>query len=97
MNPHPDPDFFDADPQHCKKMYFNYLKTGSKVVGTKRSSYNVALHFALSHNALPQLRKVIISKRYRCCNIKAVIAFKVIALSKVSQLKIIDARTWPKR
>jgi hypothetical protein len=48
-----------------ENIYFKYFITGSKVISVQRYSDNATLHFALSHNALSQQNKVVVSKCYR--------------------------------
>ncbi len=55
-------------------IYFKYFITGSKVISIQHYSDNATLHIALSHNALSQHSKVIISKRYCSWYIGTIIA-----------------------
>jgi hypothetical protein len=53
--------------------YFKYFTIGTKVISVQQYSDNATSHVALSHNALLQHSKVIVSKRYRSWYIGTVI------------------------
>ncbi len=55
----------DSHTKIIKHIYVKYFITRSKVISIQRYSDNATLHFALSHNALSQQSKVIVSKHYR--------------------------------
>ncbi len=57
-------------------IFFKYFIAGSKVISVQCNSDNATLHVALSHNALYQHSKVIVSEHYRCVQVRAINATK---------------------